>query len=98
MLKSLVNLSNNINMANTVKFGIPQILHPTPETAKVVFRIVLYVAAVANFAVLTFSDIPQEIKSVVGQYSVEIVAFVHGITRMFGLHVEDVPAAKESGE
>lgn len=78
-----------------VKWGPKWIPHTTPDFAKWIFRFVLYVAAIANFAVLVFADIPPGVKSIVGRYSIEIVAFVHGITRMFGLHIEDVPSTKD---
>lgn len=61
----------------------------TPEFAKWAFRGVLYGLGVINLVLMIFTDIPVEIRNVVGRYSIEIVMFVHGVSKMFGIEVED---------
>lgn len=70
------------------KWGFKQIPKTTPEFAKWAARGVLYSLAILNFSLLTFSAIPEHIKGIVAQYSIEIAAFVHGIAHMFGVTVE----------
>lgn len=68
-----------------VKFGFAAITKPTPELAKKIFRIVLYVAALGNIIVDIFPEIPLEVKGMIAMYSVKAVALVHAITKLFGL-------------
>jgi hypothetical protein len=79
-----------------VKFGFGQIPNTTPEFAKWIFRIVLYAAAVINLVILVVTEIPQPIKDTIARYSLEIVALVHGLSKMFGIDVEDVPSSSTS--
>lgn len=72
----------------TVKFGFGQIPKTTPEFAKWAFRGILYGATILNVIILTFSDIPDSVKIIVGKYSLEVVTFVHILSKMFGLDVE----------
>jgi hypothetical protein len=72
-----------------VKFGFGQIPKTTPEFAKWAFRIVLYVAAVANFIIATVTEIPVPIAMIIAKYSLYAVTLVHGFSKMFGLQVED---------
>jgi len=67
------------------KFGLGQINKPTPQWATLVFRYILYAAAIGNIVVDLFPEIPLEIKGMIAMYSVKAVAAVHAITKLFGL-------------
>lgn len=73
-----------------VKFGIGQISNPTPKTAKNIFRVVLYAAALANLILQIVVEIPEPVRIIVAKYSIYAVTLVHGISKLFGIDVSDV--------
>ena len=68
-----------------VKFGFDQITQRTPDFARWIFRGVLYLAAIINLVLATVVEIPEDVREVVGRYSVYAVALVHGLSKMFGI-------------
>lgn len=84
-------------MAN-VKFGLSQIGATTPQTAKWVFRAVLYTAAAANIIVGTITEIPEPVKVAILKYSLYGVTMVHSFSKLFGIDISDSepPAASKN--
>lgn len=75
--------------ATVVKFGLGQITNTTPKIANYIFRGVLYSSLIINLALSIFTDIPQDLQVAIGKYSLQIVAFVHGISKLFGIELKD---------
>ena len=74
---------------NKIKFGFGQIANATPDFAKWLFRIVLYAVAIANLICTVVEEIPAPVKLVIYHYSAMLVALVHGLSRMFGIEVDE---------
>lgn len=77
-------------MAN-IKFGLGQLLQPTPALAKSIATWVLYAAAIVNIILANVVQIPAPVKGLIAQYSLEGVALVHAITRLFGITITNDP-------
>ena len=73
-----------------VKFGIDQIVNPTPKSVKNVFRWVLYAAALANLILQIVTEIPEPVRAIVAKYSLYAVTLVHGISKLFGVDISEV--------
>lgn len=78
----------------TVKFGL--LFHPTPDTAKTVARVVLYGAAIVNFILATFPNMPEAYETIVGQYSTWVVGLVYFLCHMFGIEPQGPPKTDNS--
>ena len=65
--------------------GLKAISRPTPEWATIVFRTVLYIALTATLVVQIVKEIPAEVGAIINNYSLEAVALVHALTKLFGL-------------
>lgn len=74
-------------MPTSTKFGFSQFLQETPAIAKGIANGVLYLAAIGNIAVATFTQIPAPVKSEIALYSLQITAFVNVVSHMFGIQV-----------
>lgn len=81
-------------MANT-KFGLTQILAETPKWATWVFRVVLYLAGATVIVVGSLHAIPAPVKIDIMTTCTEVTLAVHGLTKMFGLKVDDPPAVND---
>lgn len=80
-------------MAN-VKFGLDQIKNQTPQTAKNVFRVVLYTAAAINILLMFIPDIPLPIKEKILQYCGLVVPACHMFSKLFGIDISDIDVPK----
>lgn len=70
-----------------VGFGIGHISKPTPEWARWVFRIYLYVASFAMFVITTNKRIKPEVALEIIEYiSISLVG-VHGLSKMVGVDI-----------
>lgn len=75
-------------MENT-KFGLGQFENKTPLWAKNAFRITLLLTFVATFIVATDQEIPRELAVRIGVYLKALDLLVFGISKMFGVEVEE---------
>lgn len=75
-------------MAQT-KFGIDQIKIETPMWATWVFRIVFVLTGVATFVVASDPGIPNEIKLRVAVYLKALDMAVLGMSKLFGVQVQE---------
>lgn len=71
------------------KFGLGQIGKTTPIWAKNVFRIVLYVATALTLVTQIITEIPEDVKIAISRYSIEAVALVHALTKLFGVDLDE---------
>jgi len=81
---ALVNPSETV-----VKFGLGQVGNTTPQWTKKVFRIVLYTATALTLVTQIVTEIPVEISSIITKYSIEAVALVHALSKLFGVEVKE---------
>lgn len=84
-------------MPTTTKWGLPQILQETPGIAKGIANATLYLAAIGNIAVATFTKIPPNVQAEVALYSLQITAFVNAVCHMFGIQVTQPTYSQSSG-
>lgn len=77
-----------------VKFGFSQLFKRTPEFAKLLFRIILYITAIIMFLMNLVTEIPEPIKTVVNKYCIYFITTVHFLSKMFGIEVKE-PKTKE---
>ncbi len=70
-------------------FGLKQINKSTPPWTKTVFRIVLYTATALTLVTQIVTEIPEDIKTMVAKYSLESVALVHALSKLFGVKIDD---------
>lgn len=81
-----------------LKFGFGQLFKPTPETAKLVFRFVLYASSVIVAVLTIFGDkIDIQTKQLISWWALNIVTFVHFLSKLFGVEVQD-PQTYNSNE
>jgi len=73
-------------------FGIKQITQPTPVWAKQMFRVALYTAAAINIVLGIVTEIPPDVKALIGKYSIYLVTAVHSFSKLFGIDVSDIDA------
>lgn len=79
-----------------MKFGLKQLLHPTPDQAKRFFNKYFTATAIAIAIFQFYPQIPKHFADVATVYIAETNAFVFFLTRMFGITVEkpDVTGAR----
>jgi hypothetical protein len=77
--------------AAKVTFGPASLFKDTPQIATGIATASIYIAAVLNIILLSFPQIPVTLKTSVGMYSAEGVAFIHAICNMFGLNPATPP-------
>ena len=78
-------------------FGLKQIGNPTPATATLIFRIVLYFSGLGNIAIIAFTDLPDELKLKIVSWSTFATLAVHSASKMFGIPLPDnaeIPASQ----
>jgi len=80
---------------NKTKFGFGQILSETPKWATWIFRVVLYAAGATVIIVGSLHSIPAPVKVDILTTCSEVTLAVHGLTRMFGLQVQDPPSTTD---
>ena len=79
-----------LNPSETVvKFGLGQVGKTTPIWAKNLFRIVLYGAMTLTLVTQIVTEIPVEISTAIAKYSIEAVALVHAITKLWGVDIKE---------
>ncbi len=66
-------------------FGLNQINNPTPKSATMFFRIVLYVCALGNLAITIFTTIPDHTKVLIAGICSFATIAVHLASKMFGV-------------
>lgn len=74
----------------TIAVGLKYFFCPTPQIAKVVFRFFLYFAAIVVIALKVFHGVPEDIKRTVSDYAIELVTFIHLISKFFGVKNSDI--------
>jgi len=72
------------------KFGFSQFWNQTPMWATWVFRVVLYLCVIAIVFVNTYTSLPANLKQIISIYAAQTIAFVHLITKMFGLTMPNI--------
>jgi hypothetical protein len=82
-MKSVTNQMNE-EKGKVVKFGTDQLSNPTPTGAKMVFRIILWIAAMWALAAPSLTEIPKETLDVINRYLIIAVALVNGTIQFFG--------------
>lgn len=75
-------------MENT-KFGFGQFENKTPLWAKNAFRITLLLTSIATFIIAGDAHINPETALRIGVYLKALDLFVFGISKMFGIEVEE---------
>lgn len=68
-----------------MSFGFNQINNPTPATPTWIFRVVLYVCLLGNIGISTFTNLPDETKLIIVQWSSFLTLAVHAASKMFGV-------------
>lgn len=68
-----------------MKFGLQQLINPTPAQAKKFFHTFFVITSIVALALQCFPQIPQHVNDVVNQWVVSGNTFVFGLTRMFGI-------------
>ena len=90
MAKKLLVDNKAVNPSETVvKFGFGQIGKTTPKWAKNAFRIVLYTATTLTLVTQIVTEIPADISTIIAKYSIEAVALVHAITKLWGVDLKE---------
>jgi hypothetical protein len=68
-----------------MKFGLNQILHPTPVQVKKAFNTFFAITSITALALQCFPQIPQYVNNEVNQWVVSGNAFAWGLSKMFGV-------------
>lgn len=74
----------------TIAIGWKYLFKPTPQMAKVVFRFALYAATILIIALKVFHGVPEEIRHELNEYALETVAFIHLVTKFFGVKNSEI--------
>jgi hypothetical protein len=72
-------------MELTTKFGLGQLNNPTPQTAKVIFRIILYVSAMWAVAAPVITELSPATLAIINKYLILSNALVNVTIKFFGL-------------
>jgi len=67
-----------------VKIGVNQLTNPTPDAAKIIFRIILYLSAVYVMAVQPNLDLPQVTQALINKWLLFGNAFINVTIKFFG--------------
>lgn len=67
-----------------VAFGVQQLLNPTPTFVRVIFRVILYLAAVWAIAAPVLTEIPETTLAMINKYLLLAVAIVNVTIKFFG--------------
>lgn len=67
-----------------VKVGINQLANPTPDIARIIFRVVLYLSAVYALAIQPNLDIPTDIQAMINKWIIAGNAIVNVTIKFFG--------------
>ncbi len=72
------------------KFGLKQIVNKTPELAKWIFRVVLYITTMLSIVVNVIPEIPDPLRVAITKYSLYAVTLVHSFSKLFGIEVKPI--------
>jgi hypothetical protein len=72
-------------MEKTTKFGLGQLANPTPQAAKVIFRIILYLSALWAVIAPSITELSPHTLAVINKYLLLGVAAVNVTIKFFGL-------------
>lgn len=68
-----------------MKFGLSQVLNPTPDQVKKAFNLFFALTSITALALQCFPQIPQHVNNVVNQWVVSLNTFAFGVSKMFGI-------------
>jgi len=86
-----MSLTINIFKAIIMKFGIKQILQPTPEQAKKWFNTFFKLTAIAVAILQFYPQIPKHFADQATVWIAESQGFAYFLTRMFGIDTDPSP-------
>ncbi len=72
------------------KFGLRQVFKTTPDFAKWIFRVVLYITTMLSIVVNVIPEIPEPIRAAITKYSLYAVTLVHSFSKLFGIEVKPI--------
>lgn len=89
MEKETTQVDVPVETSKPVKFGFNQLSNPTPQWAKVAFRIFFYVTGLSTIVLDIFTEIPAHTKLLILGIVVKSNLFVHAVSKLFGVDISE---------
>lgn len=87
--EQLQEVSKDVIVTGTTKFGLGQIKKPTPAFAKWIFRVVLYFSSIGTFVINTDDEIQAKTAKRWTKYLAISTIAVHMGSKLFGVEIDE---------